>query len=226
MGVTKPTSGSTITKQSVTNMHDTVRTNINAVDPQLVGPSSFGIPQMDPQSSPLVGFDFVNKDATSIISVNTFGNNDFPSDVIPNWQRLNDFELDNGGSGFTTVGASKYVVYFTCQVTLAKLVNLTISPSELIHVCFAIAHEDSLGNETVIQESIMCYGLYGVKDTTTFFDQEIPVALWAEFSLESGKIIDHIRIYSCLLRGGAAVGSITSVRITSGTSGCFVFERV
>lgn len=226
MGVTKPTSGSTITKQSVTGMHDTVRTNINAVDPQLVGPSSFGIAQMNTSSSPLVGFDFVNKDASTTITMNTFGNNDLPSDVIPNWQRLNDFELDNGGAGFTTVGASKYVVYFTCQVTLAKLVALTVSPSELIHVCFAITHEDSLGVETVIQESIMCYGLYGVKDTTTFFDQEIPVALWAEFGLESGKIIDHIRIYSCLLRGGAAAGSMDKVEITAGTSGCFVFERV
>jgi hypothetical protein len=234
MGISKPTSGGKITKQSVINMHDTVRANINAVEPQVIGPSSFGIPQMNTSSSPLVAFDFVNKDSTSAIVMNTFATDDQPTDVIPNWQELTAFKLDNNGQSFTTVGASQYVIYFTCQVTKAFLGATEVAPSEKIHVFFAVTFKDNLGNETVIQSSIMGYGLYSRKyqppttaNGTKFFAQDIPVALWCSFNLPEGKIITDIKFYSCLLTGSFAhAGTISHVEITAGTSGCFVFERV
>ena len=227
MGVNKPNSGDTITKQSVTNMHDTLRTNINAMDEQFIGPSAFGFPQMSTAASPLVAFDQVNDTGTTSIVMNTFGNSDISTDVIPNWQRLTAFNLDNGGSGFTTVGASQYVVFFTCRITVARDGSGNdMAPDPQVHAMFAITHEDNLGTETVVQSSIMGYGLYGTQPLTVdWIKQEIPVAIWCSFDFPTGKIIDRIRIYSCMLNG-TAVTAPTDIIIERGTSGVLVFERV
>lgn len=225
MGVNKPSSGDTITKQSVIGMHDTLRTNINAIDDQFIGPSSFSFEHMSSSASPLVGFDFVNDDGSSPIVMNTFGTNDTTGDVTATWQELTAYRLDNGGSGFTTVGASQYIVYFTCRIRNADNASGPIGADERLHAMFAISYEDNLGTETVIPTSIMGYGLYGIKDTTVFDRQEIPVAIWVSFNLPTGKIIDVIRFYSCLL-SGSATPLVTNIDIDRGTSGCFVFERV
>ena len=225
MGVNKPKSGETITKQSIIGMHDTLRTGINAISDKSIGPSSFGFEQMSTSSSPLVGFDFVNDDGSSPITMNTFGTNDTTGDVTTNWQELTSYKLDNGGSGFTTVGASQYIVYFTCRIKDANTAGVGIGVDERIHAMFAISYEDNRGTETVIPTSIMGYGLYGTKDATVFDRQEIPVAIWVSFNLETGKIIDDIRFYSCLLSGSASP-LVTDIEIDRGTSGCFVFERV
>ncbi len=227
MSINKPKSGELITKQSIIDMHETLRTNINSMDNQFIGPSSFGFEQMSTSASPLVGFDNVNEDGTSPISMTTFGNSDAPSDVIPNWQELTSYALTNGGSGFTTVGASEYIVYFTCRITVASNGATDVAASAKVHAMFGITYEDNLGTETIIDSSIMGYGLYGVVagSTTSFTKQEIPVAIWVSFSLPTGKIIDKIRFYSCLLKG-TTVPIVTAINITRGTSGCLVFERV
>ncbi len=227
MGVNKPSSGDTITKQSVIGMHDTLRTNINGMDDQFIGPSSFGIPQMSTSASPLVAFDHVNDTGTSTIVMNTFGNSDISTDVIPNWQDLTTFRLNNGGSGFTTVGASQYVVFFTCRITVARDGSANdMAPDPQVHAMFAITHEDNGGTETVVQSSIMGYGLYGTQPGTIDWEkQEIPVAIWCSFNFPSAKIIDTIRVYSCMLNG-TAVTAPTDIIIERGTSGVLVFERV
>jgi hypothetical protein len=227
MGVNKPNSGATITKQSVIGMHDTLRNSINAMDDQFIGPSSFGVPQMSTSASPLVAFDNVNDTGASTIVMNTFGNNDASTDVIPNWQELSAYTLDNGGSGFTTTTASQYVVFFTCRITVARDSSTNdMGPDPEVHAMFAITHEDDLGTETVIKTSIMGYGLYGTQPTTvTWQKQEIPVAIWCSFDFDTSKVINEIKIYSCMLNGTATTAP-TDIIIERGTSGVLVFERV
>jgi hypothetical protein len=227
MSVNKPNSGDTITKQSVIGMHDTIRTSINAVDDQFIGQSAFGVAQMSTSASPLVAFDNVNETGASSITMNTFGNNDASTDVIPNWQELAAYRLDNGGSGFVTTTPSQYVVFFTCRITVARDAGGNdMGPDPKVHAMFAITHEDNLGTETCIQTSIMGYGLYGIQPTSVVWKkQEIPVSIWCSFDFTSSKIIDRIKIYSCMLKGTASTIP-TDIIIERGTSGVLVFERV
>ncbi len=229
MSVQQPKSGEKITKQSVIKMHDTVRQNINNCDENFIGPSSFSFDQMSTGASPLVAFDSVNRDGTSPIAVTSFGTGDQASDVTGDpWQELTAFRLDNNGSTFITTNDSAYVVFFTCRIDVVKQSGTVIAADPNVHAAFAIAHEDNSGNITVIDSSIMCYGLYGTNPLTTSWEkQEIPVAIWCSFSFTGSKIIDRIRIYSAILKGSAgALNLPNQIFVERGTSGCYVFERV
>jgi len=195
------------------------------VDENYIGHSSFSFEQMSTSASPLVAFDQVNDNGGSPIIVNTSGTADTAANVT-SWQELTAYRLDNGGSGFTTTTASTYVVFFTCRVTVARDGSgndVAVDPK--VHAMFALAHEDNGGTITVIDTSIMAYGMYGTNPMTTdYLKQEIPVAIWCSFSFATSKIIDRIRVYSAMMEGSASAP--TDFKVERGTSGCLVFERV
>jgi len=226
MSVDKPESGQTITKQSVIDMHDTIRKNINKVDENYIGHSSFSFEQMSTSASPLVAFDQVNDNGGSPITVTTAGTSDTAANVT-SWQELTAYRLDNGGSGFTTTTASTYVVFFTCRVTsFTNGSGVPVAADPKVHIMFALAHEDNGGTITVIDTSIMGYGAYGTNPMTTdYVTQEIPVAIWCSFSFATSKIIDRIRVYTAMMKGSAAA-TPTDYKVERGTAGCLVFERV
>ena len=231
MGINTPDSGDTVTKSSITNMHESVRTKINSLDENHIGESSFSFENMQSTGSPLSGYEAVNLDGSAPIVVTHFGTTDVGTVAnIGSWQELTAYRLDNSGAGFTTTSASQYVVYFTTRLMRARdndTPPVDIASDPKVHAFFGMTYRDNTGTIVAIPTSVMGYGLYGTNPgVTDYVKQEIPVSIWCSFNLPTGQIIDSIRIYAALIKGAAAGTIPHDIVLERGTSGCLVFERI
>lgn len=103
MGVPTPKSGDLITKTSITDMYDAVRTIVNAQNEETFSRGTFG-PQHVP--SLVLGADF--RDVTTSVAVagSPFGAGTPPpvfdeATTYAAWQTLTPYTMDNGGAGYT-----------------------------------------------------------------------------------------------------------------------------
>jgi len=237
MSVDVPKSGQTIQKSDIQDMHESVRTVINNVNPIHIGRESLGIQHFTNSTGVVVHADSIElvgaeknimginshlpHSAAALISINTTSD---PYDLTPN---------------------EKYtlVVYFNCRIRRYLDNNLlTTLPDPQVMTMFQILTRFEKSNGTIV-DKWMTTSHRGVH----FFDhednhhvsatwgrsQEIPVSIWSAQSIDGDISVDfqdlvklrNIMVQAGHLKCGATKYNLSDrVTVSEGTLGFLLFR--
>jgi len=145
MGVTRPSSGDTITTASITDMYDTVKTKVNTGSNERLEDAALGeqhlpscIPMLDGTTTPAVDSAVYNADV--IVSVTNSIMLETEADVTgSNWQEIE--TLDNSGAGYT-LPPCKVLVMMDATV---KQINKGSSKSAKNQAWFSVYYKADIG---------------------------------------------------------------------------------
>ena len=98
MGVADIPSGTTITEQDIADRHETVRTLLNAMGTESLGPKALGSQHVP---SALHLFDVKKVVTTETINTTTIVFSEDPAFIESDWQVLTNYQMTNGGAGYT-----------------------------------------------------------------------------------------------------------------------------
>lgn len=221
MAIVRPDSSTTIDKTDITDMHENVRTDINAVKKSNIGRACFNHHHFQASSNGVVLFSHVeNEIDDAVISSNS---TDERTNFLANKENVISASLAQSLTSFD--GKVYVLVQFNCQIgQYQNAAGDNKNPEEELMAIFGISYvfKNSSGitqSETLKAESVRCVHFPHNKDydnTSSAKTQDITVSLSCVLQFESDETeLTTVNAIASLLKGGApSPGYVSSDKYT------------